>query len=42
MKLAYVMIGVGVVLMIVARARHQTDYFDRPIEAYEPDTASAP
>jgi amino acid transporter len=41
MKLAYVMIGVGVVLMVVARARHQTDYFDRPIEAYEPDTASA-
>jgi amino acid transporter len=39
MKLAYLMIGVGVVLMIVARARRQTDYFSRPIEAYEPDTA---
>ena len=41
MKLAYVMIAVGVVLMIVARLRRQTDYFDRPIEAYEPSTASA-
>jgi amino acid transporter len=41
MKLAYVMIGIGVVLMIVARVRHQTDYFDRPIEAYEPDTITA-
>jgi amino acid transporter len=39
MKLAYVMIGIGVLLMIVARARHQTDYFDRPIEAYEPGAA---
>jgi len=36
MKLAYLMIGVGVVLMIVARARHQTDYFSRPVEAYQP------
>jgi APA family basic amino acid/polyamine antiporter len=41
MKLAYVMIGIGVVLMIAARARHQTDYFDRPIEAYEPDEITA-
>jgi amino acid transporter len=41
MKLAYVMIGIGVVLMVLARARHQTDYFDRPIEAYEPDSAAA-
>ncbi len=39
MKLAYVMIGIGVLLMIVARARNQTDYFSRPIEAYEPDAA---
>jgi hypothetical protein len=39
MKLAYVMIGIGVLLMIVARVRHQTDYFDRPIEAYEPGAA---
>jgi hypothetical protein len=35
------MIGVGVVLMIIARARHQTEYFDRPIEAYEPDSVAA-
>jgi hypothetical protein len=39
MKLAYVMIGIGVVLMIVARVRGQTDYFRRPIEAYKPDAA---
>ncbi len=41
LKVAYVMIGIGVVLMIVARARHQTDYFDRPIEAYEPEGTRA-
>ena len=40
MKLAYVMIAIGVVLMIVAKVRHQGDYFDRPIEAYDPATAS--
>lgn len=39
MTLAYVMIGIGVLLMIVARVRHQTDYFSRPIEAYEPTAA---
>ena len=39
MTLAYVMIGIGVLLMIVARARGQTDYFSRPIEAYEPTAA---
>jgi len=41
LKVAYVMIGIGVVLMIVARARRQTDYFDRPIEAYEPEGTRA-
>jgi amino acid transporter len=41
MKLAYVMIGIGVVLMIIARARRQTDYFNRPIEAYEPESPRA-
>ena len=35
----HLMIGIGVLLMIVARARNQTDYFSRPIEAYEPDAA---
>jgi hypothetical protein len=25
-----------VLLMIVARARHQADYFSRPVEAYQP------
>jgi amino acid transporter len=39
MTLAYVMIGIGVLLMIVARARRQTDYFSRPVEAYEPAAA---
>jgi amino acid transporter len=39
MKIAYLLIGVGVLLMIWARARNQTDYFSRPIEAYEPDSA---
>lgn len=29
----------SVLLMLVARARHQTDYFSRPIEAYQPDAA---
>jgi len=36
LKLAYLMIGIGVLLMIVARLRHQTDYFSRPVEAYQP------
>ena len=35
----HTMIGVGVILMIVARVRRQTNYFSRPIEAYQPDTA---
>ena len=39
LKLAYIMIGIGGLLMIWARARNQTDYFSRPIEAYDPDTA---
>lgn len=41
MKLAYVMIGIGVVLMILARARRSSDYFSRPIEAYEPESGRA-
>jgi len=36
MTLAYVMIGIGVVLMVIARLRGQTTYFSRPIEAYQP------
>jgi amino acid transporter len=36
LKLAYLMIGIGVLPMIVARARHPTDYFSRPVEAYQP------
>lgn len=41
MKLAYTMLGIGVILMIVARARRQTDYFSRPIEAYQPHVDAA-
>jgi hypothetical protein len=39
MTLAYIMIGIGVLLMVIARLRRQTGYFSRPIEAYQPDTA---
>jgi hypothetical protein len=42
MKIAYVLVAVGVVLMIVARVRHDTDYFDRPLEAYDPTTVETP
>jgi amino acid transporter len=41
MKLAYVMIGIGVVLMIIARLRRSSDYFSRPIEAYDPESPPA-
>lgn len=41
MKLAYAMIGIGVVLMILARTRRRSDYFSRPIEAYEPESRRA-
>ena len=30
------MLGIGVILMFVGKARGQTDYFDRPVEAYDP------
>jgi amino acid transporter len=39
MTLAYVMIGIGVLLMLIARVRRQTTYFSRPLEAYQPSTA---
>ena len=38
MKIAYVLLAIGVVLMIVGRVRHHTDYYDRPLEAYDPTT----
>ncbi len=40
LKIVYVLLAVGVVLMLVARVRRQTDYFDRPIEAYDPSAAA--
>ncbi len=40
LKLAYLMIGIGVILMILARARG-SEYFARPIEAYEPGSERA-
>jgi len=30
------MLAIGVVLLFVGKARRQTDYYDRPVEAYEP------
>jgi amino acid transporter len=36
MKIVYVMLAIGVVLLFVGKARRQTDYYDRPVEAYEP------
>ena len=32
----YVLLGIGVVLMIYARSRKESDYFQRPLEAYDP------
>ncbi len=40
LKIVYVMLAIGVVLMLVARVRRQTDYFDRPMEAYDPSAVS--
>jgi amino acid transporter len=44
LKIVYVMLAIGVILLFVAKARRQTDYFDRPVEAYDPSaaTSSAP
>ncbi len=39
MKVAYIMLGIGVILLFVGKARRQTDYYDRPVEAYDPSTA---
>jgi hypothetical protein len=40
MRNVYVMLGIGVILLVIARARRQTDYFDRPVEAYDPSAAT--
>jgi len=42
MKLAYVMLAIGVVMMIIGRLRRQTDYFSRPVEAYDPAATQTP
>jgi len=41
MKVAYIMLGIGVILLFVGKARHQTDYYDRPAEAYDPSTTNS-
>ena len=42
MTIAYVMLGIGIVFMLVARLRGQSDYFDQPITAYEPEDDEKP
>jgi hypothetical protein len=37
MHYLYVMLALGVVLLLIARALGQTTYFKEPIEAYHPD-----
>jgi amino acid transporter len=39
MTYLYVLLGAGVVLMLYARWRKESDYFQRPLEAYDPTTA---
>jgi amino acid transporter len=36
----YGLMAIGIVLMLVARARRESDYFDLPIEAYDPDATA--
>jgi amino acid transporter len=42
MIIAYVMMGIGIVFMLVARLRGQSDYFDQAITAYEPEDDEKP
>ena len=39
MQYLYLLLAIGVVLMIYARIRGESDYFDRPLEAYDPARA---
>jgi len=39
MTYLYVLLGVGVLLMLYARWRKESDYFQRPLEAYDANTA---
>jgi amino acid transporter len=39
MEYLYLLLGIGAVLMIYARIRGESDYFDRPLEAYDPARA---
>jgi amino acid transporter len=39
MEYLYVLLGIGVALMLYARWRKESDYFQRPLEAYDPASA---
>jgi hypothetical protein len=40
MEYLYALLAIGVVLMLYARSRKESDYFDQPLEAFDPTTAS--
>ena len=40
MEYLYVLLGLGVALMAYAKWRNESDYFDRPLEAYDPASGS--
>jgi amino acid transporter len=33
----YVLLGIGIILMLYARWRNESDYFERPLEAFQPN-----
>lgn len=39
MKIAYAMLALGLALMIIGRLHGQSDYYARPVEAYQPEPA---
>src|SRR5260370_1739321 len=39
LQVAYVMLRIRVILLLVGKARGQTDYYNRPVEAYDPASA---
>jgi amino acid transporter len=41
MEYLYALLAVGVVLMLYARWRERSDYFDQPLEAFDPATAGS-
>jgi len=40
MEYLYVLLALGLALMAYARWRGESDYFDRPLEAYDPADAA--